>query len=137
MRRLRWLHVQCAAYLLAAKATLAMRTLKALDWRRRGLATDFARAEPLARTLRNVANRSPIQIKCLDRSLALMWLLRAHGLTAAMRIGVERPGAAGGKAEASSLELEGHAWVEHDGKVLADDEAGNFIPFDAPVLVSE
>ena len=48
---------------------------------------------------------------CLRRSLALQWLLGRRGVTADLRIGVQRQG--GG--------LSAHAWLEHDGQFVGYD----------------
>lgn len=49
---------------------------------------------------------------CLERSLALWWLLRRRGLSGQLRIGVRKRE---GKFEA-------HAWVEFEETVLNDSE---------------
>ena len=75
-----------------------------------------------------VASRNvPFATTCLDRALALFRLLRAEGLAAELRIGVRT----------SEGALEAHAWVEHNGVVLLDEEASRFVAFDAPVLISK
>jgi len=84
---------------------------------------DAARARLLARAIVSAANRLPLRTTCLDRALALWWLLGAHGIGGAIRIGVR-----GGE------KIEAHAWVEHAGEVLYDDEAKNYAAFDDPVL---
>jgi Transglutaminase-like superfamily len=62
--------------------------------------------------------RLPISASCLERSLALEWLLRRRGVAAEMRLGVRQ--AAGG--------IEAHAWVEFEDLVL-DDVAGKHASF--------
>jgi len=75
-----------------------------------------------------IASRNvPFQTTCLDRALALFRLSRAEGLAAELRIGVRTSDGA----------LEAHAWVEHDGVVLLDEEASRFVAFDAPILISK
>lgn len=49
-----------------------------------------------------VARRWPLPLKCLGRSVALCWLLRARGIDAAVHIGVRKDDAA----------LDAHAWVQ-------------------------
>jgi hypothetical protein len=63
--------------------------------------------------------RSP---SCLDRSVLLWFALRLHGIDSDIRIGVSPSGDT----------IDGHAWVELDGKVLNDDEdvAQHFAVFD-------
>jgi hypothetical protein len=63
------------------------------------------------------------QPTCLEKSLALWWLLRQAGITSTVRIG----------ARVSEGKLEAHAWVECDGAAL--NEAGeahrHYATFDA------
>ncbi len=47
---------------------------------------------------------------CLLRSLLLLWLLKARGEQVELLIGVRKEGAL----------LNGHAWVESQGKIIAD-----------------
>ncbi len=56
----------------------------------------------------DVASRYVPAATCLPRALATYTLLRRQGVPATVRIGVKK--GAGG--------LEGHAWVEHEGRVL-------------------
>ena len=61
---------------------------------------------------------------CLEKSLALRWLLAKQGIATDLRIGVRK---AGGKFEA-------HAWVEKGGRVLVSDfdaEHQHYAAFDA------
>lgn len=72
----------------------------------------------------SVASRlPPAGPNCLARSITLWWLLRRHGISASVRIGVRR----------RLGRLEAHAWVEHLGHVLDDDAdvADRFAPFDS------
>jgi hypothetical protein len=68
---------------------------------------------------------------CLEKSLALWWLLRRQGITSSVRIGART---AGGK-------LEAHAWVECEGAALNDPggEHRHYATFDAafPLQSSE
>jgi hypothetical protein len=128
MRRLRWLHVRAAVYLVMARVALSFSSFRRLARSTpRNLGRSRDRAEERARALVAVARRLPLGLTCLHRALALVWLLRADGLAASLRIGV-RPGEG---------VLAAHAWVEHDGVVLFDEDASAFVPFDAPVFVSE
>jgi hypothetical protein len=60
---------------------------------------------------------------CLEKSLALWWLLRREGTVSRVRIGARK---AAGKFEA-------HAWVERDGVALNEpgDEHQHYASFDA------
>jgi hypothetical protein len=49
-------------------------------------------------------------MRCLPQSLCLRWLLGRHGITAELRIGVER----------RRGELRAHAWVERDGRPVGE-----------------
>jgi hypothetical protein len=54
------------------------------------------------------ANRQPVTVRCLTRSLALVWMLRRRGVDADFHIGVGL----------GADHLEAHAWVEWKGEVL-------------------
>ena len=71
-----------------------------------------ARATSTTRLVWAVDQRLPGSRTCLSRSLALWYLLLLQGVRTELRIGV-RPGGA---------PLDAHAWVEHDGRPLNDDE---------------
>ena len=47
---------------------------------------------------------------CLERSLALWWLLARRGIATQLRIGVRKTGA----------KFEAHAWVERDGAAIGE-----------------
>jgi Transglutaminase-like superfamily len=53
------------------------------------------------------------QYTCLEESLALWYLLRKQGIPACLRIGVRK----------QKEQFEAHAWVEHGGEALNQDEA--------------
>jgi hypothetical protein len=55
------------------------------------------------------ADRQPVTVRCLTRSIALAWMLRRRGLNPDVRIGVRR----------REDRLEAHAWVECQGEVLS------------------
>lgn len=127
-KRARIAHLRALLYLCAARVILSVVELKrVMRVKPRRLSGDVERATNVARALDSVARRIPFGITCLHRALALVWLLRASGLAAVLRIGV-RPGDGA---------LTAHAWVEHEGVVLLDEDASRFVPFDAPILVSE
>jgi hypothetical protein len=70
-----------------------------------------------------------LRTNCLERSLALRWLLRRRGIVTEFRIGARK-----------ELELfEAHAWIELDGVVLNDpDEAHlHFAPFNGEITALE
>jgi hypothetical protein len=121
--------VEAALALLCARVMLAIAgfpRVRRLLTRERASAAhedDAARARMLARAIVRAANNLPIRTTCLDRALALWWLLRAHGIGGELRAGVR-----GGKR------LEAHAWVEHAGRALYDDEASGYAAFDAPLI---
>ncbi len=62
---------------------------------------------------------------CLQRSLALWWLLRRRGIRSALHFGARK--------EAGRLDA--HAWIEIEGVVLNDsnDVRLRFAPFDRPI----
>ena len=77
-------------------------------------------AQRLAYLVRAAAAHGPYRATCLPQALAVWWLLRRHGLSGDLRIGVRK--AAG--------QFEAHAWVEYQGLVLNDrpDVAQHFAP---------
>ena len=59
----------------------------------------------------DVASRHPFRwVKCLQRSLAVLWWLESRGVDADLQIGVRK----------ERNDLRAHAWVEHHGVVLND-----------------
>ncbi len=88
---------------------------------------DGASAARIAQSVLRIAPHLPLRTNCLDRAVALWWLLSSRGLAADLRLGVRK------KDDAS---LGAHAWVEHEGIVLLDDEAAHYLPLDAPMLAS-
>ena len=56
---------------------------------------------------------SLLQYTCLEESLTLWYLLRKQGIAAYLRIGVRK----------ENEKFEAHAWVEHRGEALNQDEA--------------
>ena len=76
----------------------------------------------------SASHRVPFATRCLDRAVALWWLLSRERIAATLRIGVRK---------ADATRLAAHAWVEHDGRVLLDEEAAGFAAFEAAILASE
>jgi Transglutaminase-like superfamily len=68
---------------------------------------------------------------CLERSLALWWLLRQEGIASSVRIGARK----------SDGKFEAHAWVEQEGVALNEPQQGHrhYATFDAafPLQSSE
>lgn len=54
-----------------------------------------------------------VRYTCLEESLTLWYLLRGQGIAACLRIGVRK----------ENQKFEAHAWVEHGGEALNQDEA--------------
>lgn len=63
-----------------------------------------------ARILAAIANRVPFRAVCLQRGLALQWMLRRRGVDAVLHYGVQM------KPEGE--EIAAHVWVSVDGEVL-------------------
>lgn len=91
-----------------------------------GLA-DSARA--VAHIEHTVARHLFFKTNCLERSLALWWLLRKRGIAAEVRIGVRK----------NEKRLEAHAWVDFGGVVLNDDGDTHvhFSPFERSITAME
>jgi hypothetical protein len=68
-------------------------------------------AERLARLVKAVGLRHPLQAQCLPQSLWLWRKLRALGQPAELKLGV---------ANVADRRLDAHAWVEIDGVPLAE-----------------
>jgi len=85
--------------------------------------------EKILRAARSVEQNAPFQANCLDRSLALWWMLRLGGIPADLHIGGRKSG----------KNFEAHAWVECGGQVLNDDADvhKHYARFDAPVAAIE
>ena len=119
--------LEAAVLLTAARVTLAAggfaRVRRMLTRKRESAVRtdDASRARVLAIAVRRAANRLPFRTTCLDRALALWWLLAMHGIGGTVRIGVR-----------GADPFEAHAWVEHGGEALYDDEASGYTPFEAP-----
>ncbi len=71
---------------------------------------DASHARDLARMIAAAAREAPLPGKCLERSLALWWLLGRRGISTELRIGVRL----------DAGELRAHAWVELEGQVIND-----------------
>lgn len=71
-------------------------------------ATSGLGADELVEHVALAAAFYPRRALCLEQSLALCWLLRRNGIAAELRLGVQpRP-------------FQAHAWVEVDGRPLAE-----------------
>ena len=132
--RRRWAVVRAAVWLLAVDLALrAVGFSVVRRWLRRlarpgrgaaGASFEAERVETLAWAVAAASAHHLYPMRCLPRSLVLQTLLAREGIPAELRIGVRRQG--GG--------LEAHAWVEHDGRPLAerDDPLGTFSALGLP-----
>jgi hypothetical protein len=68
-----------------------------------------------SRMARAAARHSPMPSTCLERSLVLWWLLGRQHVAARLRIGVRKTGE----------KFEAHAWVEHQGRALAEPQGAH------------
>ena len=86
-------------------------------------------ASAIALRLDLVTRNVFFRTNCLERSLALRWLLRRRGIATNLRIGARK----------ESELFEAHAWIELDGVVLNDpDEAHlHFAPFKGEITALE
>ncbi len=94
-----------------------------------GAADATVSPEEIARLTHATARSLPFASNCLDRSLALCWLLRRRGVAAHLRIGARK----------DDEKLKAHAWVESRGVALNDAEAQHrhFIPFEGALAPLE
>lgn len=81
-------------------------------------------ARQVARSVERAGRYLPFATNCLDRALALCWILRLDLLGGALHIGVKR----------HDDGLAAHAWVERMGERLLDDGGGEFDSFDVALL---
>lgn len=63
-----------------------------------------------ARIVNALANRVPFRAVCLQRGIALQWMLRRRGVDAILHYGIRLPG---GRKDVGA-----HVWVSVDGQVL-------------------
>jgi transglutaminase superfamily protein len=68
-----------------------------------------------ARMMLAAARHSPFPGTCLERSLALEWLLKQRGIVVQLKIGVRKAGG----------EFKAHAWIERDGQAIAEPEGSH------------
>jgi hypothetical protein len=125
--------VEASLALIAARASLAIGGFNRLHRLNRERSSrerssndrgnDAARAHAFAVAIVRAANNLPLRTTCLDRALALYWLLRLHKIGGTVRVGVRE-----GEG------LQAHAWVEHAGEVLYDDEAESYQAFEKPLF---
>jgi hypothetical protein len=137
----RKLVVESAAVLLATRASLRIAGFR--RWQNllarntpahmpQSEGKDFAGEKRVAVSARTiailgeaVAHHLPFQPTCLEKSLALWWLLRRHRIPANLRIGACKDGDV----------FEAHAWVESDGVILSESAADHnrFVPFESEI----
>ena len=72
-----------------------------------------ARALDVARLVNMASRHTPLPNTCLHRSLALWWLLERRGFDSRLQFGARKRDGV----------FEAHAWVEHGGLVVSDDQA--------------
>jgi len=86
---------------------------------------DIARALHISRLTAVAAGHGVCQTNCLQRSLALWWLLGRNGIYSELHIGT--------RIEAGLLNA--HAWIETEGVVLNDssDVRRRYEPFDREI----
>jgi hypothetical protein len=72
----------------------------------------LAAARTVARMVSVAAKHGLHHSSCLEKSLALCWLLKRQGIIAQLRIGVDKEGSV----------FSAHSWVELNGRVLIDSE---------------
>jgi transglutaminase superfamily protein len=72
-----------------------------------------ARALDVARLVNVASRHMPLPNTCLHRSLALWWLLERRGYDSRLQFGARKRDGV----------FEAHAWVEHGGLVISDDQA--------------
>jgi hypothetical protein len=71
------------------------------------------KVQATCRMVRAALRYSLTEFTCLEESLTLWYLLRKQGIPSCLRIGVRK----------ENEKFEAHAWVEHGGEALNQDEA--------------
>jgi hypothetical protein len=126
--------------------SLTMLGLRTISFRRcKDLIQRFSLSEPSPRrsepglqeemvrkivsAMSSVERNGPGHPNCLERSLALWWMLRLNRIGGDLRIGGRK----------SQGRFEAHAWVEWGGHVLNDstDVHKHYSRFDAPIAAAE
>ena len=81
-----------------------------------------------ARAIGTVERHGPARKNCLERSMALWWLLWREGVEGELHVGARKQGE----------RFEAHAWVEWDGQVLNDNEQvhEHYARFHAPIAAA-
>jgi hypothetical protein len=81
------------------------------------------RVKVAVRMVNSAARFESSRFTCLEKSLALWWLLRRHGTASCLRIGARKAGE----------KFEAHAWVEREGVALNEpqQEHRHYATFDA------
>jgi hypothetical protein len=119
---LTWMGIRVAGYrrwkhwIESSRVGLLVRGIAA-EWNCKG---SLEKAVRLARLRDAAARHLPVEINCLENSLALYWLLRRHEIPASLRMGARK----------IDSRLEAHAWLECEGAVVGDNDHLRFAPFD-------
>jgi Transglutaminase-like superfamily len=115
---------------LSLRARGFKKTKEALEKRLRVAPSGPVRNEPAGETVERTARSIRAGVRyglvrptCLAESLALWYLLRRHGLTTELRIGVRK----------TAKKFEAHAWVEFGGVALnqAEQQHRHYAAFDS------
>ncbi len=118
--------VRAALLMLLIRMSLRLRGFRAtqkslqmcigLDVRTLSESTAEAKTEQVCRMVLAAARHSPMRVTCLERSLALWWLLARRGIATRLRIGARKSGE----------NFEAHAWVERNGEAIGEPEGAHF-----------
>ncbi|HEY0704402.1 MAG TPA: lasso peptide biosynthesis B2 protein [Candidatus Acidoferrales bacterium] len=137
-------HVACSAAAGLAATCLGLRTLGFSRWQRilnrRAVRVESSNSSSESRSFAISANRIAqlqeaaalslfFHTNCLERSLALWFLLRQRGFPAELKFGARK----------QSETFEAHAWVELNGVALNNPtaEQREFVPFDGAIASLE
>ena len=97
----------------ATQRTLQLRVGRGLAVVSEAVAAD--ETTQVCRMVLAAARYSLISSTCLERSLALWWLLARRGIATQLRIGARKSGD----------RFEAHAWVERNGEAIGDPEGAH------------
>jgi len=123
------------AYGVLAAMEIARRTMKPQrllgfverEPGREGTAWTLEDLRRMAWLMNAAANRQPMVLRCLTRSLALGWMLRRRGADVRLRIGTR-------KGAGSADLMEAHAWIVWNGQAVNDSggQAASYTELEIP-----
>jgi hypothetical protein len=107
--------IQLAVRVVGVKQTIEWARLVGVRVRGAPQISKASDIQRIAKLIRGTCRRWPLRATCLDRSLLTAALLCRRRITVTICFGFRK----------HEAEVKGHAWVEHNGLPLAEDETVN------------